>query len=80
MTLDEAIEHCVTVAGNCNRYQCSNDHLQLAGWLLELKRYRSKPYCGECAKYDAHDHRCKHWNHGVGIDDYCSFAVRKENI
>ena len=41
MTLDEAIEHCKEVANNvCGK--CSEDHLQLASWLTELKELRKK--------------------------------------
>lgn len=44
MTLDEAIIHCYTKAkeleyNNC--ISCSNDHIQLAKWLEELKEYRT---------------------------------------
>lgn len=28
--------------------------------------------CKECKKYDTHNHRCKHWNHGVDAMDWCS--------
>ena len=33
--------------------------------------------CKDCTKYDTHDHRCKHWNHGVVVNDWCSRAERK---
>lgn len=33
--------------------------------------------CKDCLKYDAHDHRCKHWNHAVVVRDWCSRAERK---
>ena len=35
--------------------------------------------CKDCLKYDAHGHRCKHWNHAVVVRDWCSRAERKEN-
>lgn len=35
--------------------------------------------CKDCMKYDSHGHRCKHWNHGVVVMDFCSRAERKEN-
>ena len=35
--------------------------------------------CKDCKKYDTHDHRCKHWNHGVVVMDWCSRAERKDN-
>ena len=34
--------------------------------------------CKDCLKYDAHGHRCKHWNHAVVVMDWCSRAERKE--
>lgn len=40
MTIDEAIRHCREVAVYCSTRKCSNDHLQLAEWLEELKRLR----------------------------------------
>ena len=33
--------------------------------------------CKDCTKYDKHDHRCKHWNHGVVVNDFCSRAERR---
>jgi hypothetical protein len=33
--------------------------------------------CKDCKKYDMHDHRCKHWNHGVVVMDWCSKAERR---
>lgn len=41
MTLNEAINHCREVAENCDNKQCATDHLQLAGWLQELKELRN---------------------------------------
>ena len=35
--------------------------------------------CKDCKKYDMHDHRCKHWNHGVVVMDWCSKAERKQD-
>jgi len=40
MTLDEAIEHCEEVANQCSNKECSNDHIQLAKWLKELRNYK----------------------------------------
>ncbi len=41
MTLDEAIQHCEEVASNvCG--ECSEDHMQLANWLKELKELKEK--------------------------------------
>ena len=34
--------------------------------------------CEGCEKYDSHGKRCKFWNHGVKVDGYCSYGVRKE--
>lgn len=34
--------------------------------------------CKDCKKYDTHNHRCKHWNHGVVVMDYCSRGERKD--
>lgn len=42
MTLDEAIKHCLEVAHNTTCVDCKNEHLLLAGWLLELKGRRKK--------------------------------------
>lgn len=33
--------------------------------------------CKDCKKYDMHDHRCKHWNHGVVVMDWCNKAERR---
>lgn len=33
--------------------------------------------CKDCKKYDMHGHRCKHWNHGVVVMDWCSKAERR---
>ena len=33
--------------------------------------------CKDCKHYDTHDHRCKQWNHGVVVADYCSRAEKK---
>ena len=33
--------------------------------------------CADCKHYDTHDHRCKWWNHGVVVMDYCSRAERR---
>lgn len=48
MTLDEAIEHSLEMfklmgrqCGN-KSHSCSLEHLQLANWLQELKKYREK--------------------------------------
>ena len=43
MTLEEAIDHALKVAGEadtCSR--CKSEHLQIAAWLQELQRYRKK--------------------------------------
>lgn len=45
MTLDEAIQHCKDVAGECARKEgveskCIDEHYQLAAWLQELKERR----------------------------------------
>ncbi|NJO18658.1 MAG: hypothetical protein HC877_23910 [Thioploca sp.] len=42
MTLDEAIEHAEEVSSQCSIEDqlCSQNHIQLARWLRELKKYR----------------------------------------
>jgi hypothetical protein len=43
MTLEEAIDHALKVAGEadaCSR--CKSEHLQIAAWLQELQIYRKK--------------------------------------
>ena len=42
MTLDNAIEHCNDVANSCKNKSCANDHLQLAEWLMELKKLKEE--------------------------------------
>ena len=42
MTLDEAIKHCLEIAKSDVCANCKNEHLQLAEWLLELKKRREK--------------------------------------
>ena len=39
MTLDEAINHCLERA-NQDCSSCADEHLQLAEWLIELKKLR----------------------------------------
>lgn len=34
--------------------------------------------CKNCKHYDTHDHRCKVWNHGISMEDFCSRRERKE--
>ena len=38
MSLDEAIKHCREIGKQCD--DCGREHLQLAEWLTELKKYR----------------------------------------
>lgn len=38
MTLDEAIQHCEEKS--CGNSECAKEHIQLAGWLTELKKLR----------------------------------------
>ncbi len=44
MTLDEAIEHAreagLKMCLKCETKECGREHLQLAKWLEELKKYR----------------------------------------
>ncbi len=40
MTLDEAINHAVSVAEICACEECGMEHLQIAEWLTELKTRR----------------------------------------
>lgn len=56
MTLDEAIKHCEEKASGCG--DCSNEHRQLAEWLVELKSRRERGAemicdcrCCFCSKY-----------------------------
>ena len=46
MTLDEAIAHAreagEKMAARCETRSCGLEHLQLAAWLEELRRYREK--------------------------------------
>lgn len=35
--------------------------------------------CKGCKRYDSHGHRCKWWNHGVSIVDWCSHAERSDD-
>ena len=34
--------------------------------------------CKDCNKYDSHGHRCKHWNHGVDVMDFCSKGEERD--
>lgn len=34
--------------------------------------------CRDCKKYDAHDHRCRWWNHGTNEAGWCYVAERRE--
>ena len=40
---------------------------------------QKKINCAHCKKYDLHNHRCEHWNHGVSNVDWCSYAERSED-
>lgn len=40
MNLEEAIRHCKEKAITCSIKGCTEDHLQLARWLEELKLFR----------------------------------------
>ena len=41
MEIEEAIKHCREVASNQNTCkECSNEHLQLLEWLVELQQLR----------------------------------------
>ena len=48
MTLDEAIQHCLDVAKQCDsykveiEYKCGEEHRQFAEWLMELKDVRAE--------------------------------------
>lgn len=44
MTLEEAIDHCLDVANECEG-ECGEQHMQLAKWLTELLQiYKIKNY------------------------------------
>lgn len=34
--------------------------------------------CKDCKHYDSHNHRCKVWNRGINVEDFCSRGERKE--
>ena len=40
MTLNRAIKHCEEKAAELGCTECGKEHLKLAGWLKELKRWR----------------------------------------
>ena len=42
MTLEEAIRHSLEIASEAKCDKCRSEHLQLASWLQELKRYRKE--------------------------------------
>ena len=53
-------------------------------WVWDVNALKALPSaqpeiirCKDCKKYDMHDHRCKHWNHGVVVMDWCSKAERR---
>ena len=41
MTIDDAIKHCYEIAETSN-CKCAEEHLQLAHWLEELKKYKEQ--------------------------------------
>lgn len=57
MTIDEAIQHCLDVAKQCDsykveiEYKCGEEHRQLAQWLMELKDLRGAQN-DQCAFFD----------------------------
>jgi hypothetical protein len=42
MTLEQAINHCLEVAGSCET-ACELQHKQLADWLKELREFKENP-------------------------------------
>ncbi len=49
MTLEEAIDHALSVAEACACEECGMEHLQIAEWLSELK-YRTDAEQNTCEK------------------------------
>ena len=48
-------------------------------WAAAYERGKAEVVrCKDCKKYDTHNHRCKHWNHGVVVMDYCSRGERND--
>lgn len=59
LTLDEAIKHCCEKAEELVKnsddkdcIECAGEHLQLAGWLIELKQRREAENASKEAKED----------------------------
>lgn len=53
----------------------------LRGWVLNIiddQPTRDIVTCEDCKHYDSHNHRCKVWNHGINVEDFCSRGERKE--
>lgn len=48
-------------------------------YLLDGK-YKVEPIvrCKDCKHFINHDKRCGYFNHGIKINDYCSYGERKE--
>ena len=55
MTLDEAILHCAEIISSGNECKdCVNEHIQLIGWLAELKLRRENKWEDSNAKDSLH--------------------------
>jgi len=66
MTLKEAIIHAKTVAKTCDDDKCKLEHVQLAGWLEEL-RHRRKEDLNEPLTWDElrqMEEKPVWWTHG----------------
>ena len=42
MTLEQAVEHAIEIAGEVECTKCRSEHLQLAAWLQELQKYKKE--------------------------------------
>lgn len=57
MDINEAIQHCLDVADECDaykveiKYKCGEEHRQLAQWLMELKDLKGAQN-DQCAFFD----------------------------
>ena len=54
MTLEEAILHCAEVISSNNCQECKIEHIQLIGWLAELKLRREGKWEKSNADFGIH--------------------------
>lgn len=83
MTLEEAIEHAMGMAGihgvleNPYNQKCAEEHRQLAEWLKLLKRILDSGDCNDCAMLHSQCRYAPRWGEQVRYN--CPFYSREKD-